>query len=85
MWPRALAFGRYGPIRPSETHPAPLRARPGTCRYMATNVKYALSDFLQDRRRVSGTIRASRVEQHPFSHLGMAHFTWNPTTGTRTH
>jgi len=40
-----------------------------------------IQDVLQDRRRVSGTIRASRVEQHPFSHLGMAHVTWNPTPG----
>jgi len=36
-------------------------------------------DFLQDRRRVCGTIRASRAEQRPSSHLQLAHFTWNPT------
>jgi len=36
-------------------------------------------DFLQDQRRVSGTIRASRAEQRPLSHREMAHFTWNPT------
>ncbi len=38
-------------------------------------------DFLQDRRRVSGIIRAARAEQRPFSHLQLAHFTWNPTPG----
>jgi len=36
-------------------------------------------DFLQDRRRVPGTIGACRVEQRPFSHLRMAQLTWNPT------
>ena len=31
-----------------------------------TNPKYALSERLQDRRRVSGTIRASRTDDSPF-------------------
>ncbi len=43
-----------------------------------------LWDFLQDRRRISGTIGASRVEQRPSSHLRMAHFTWNPTLREHT-
>jgi len=38
-----------------------------------------LWDFLLERRRVCGTIRAARAEQRLLSHLQLAHFTWNPT------
>ncbi len=42
-----------------------------------------LWDFLLERRRVCGTIRAARAEQRLLSHLQLAHFTWNPTAITQ--
>ena len=53
--------------------------RPPTCPTHSYGSAQGFWDFLQDRRRVSGTIGASRPEQRPLSHLQLAHFTWNPT------
>ncbi len=57
--------------------------RPPTCPTHSYGSAQGFWDFLQDRRRVSGTIGASRAEQRPLSHLQLAHFTWNPTKVNR--
>ncbi len=57
----------------------PTVAHPSSCVRKLCGSAQGFWDFLQDRRRVSGTIRASRAEQHPLAHLQLAHFTWNPT------